>query len=59
MHVMIVVFMQAMFSSVIPGENMMGHLSKQIDFPRWLGKFSTTNKNIRLNKEIAMHMGLK
>ncbi|XP_067938204.1 replication factor C subunit 1-like isoform X1 [Watersipora subatra] len=50
--------MQAMFSSVLPAEALMGHLSKQIDFPRWLGKFSTTNKNARLNKDISQHMSL-
>ena len=53
------IFVQAMFSSVLPCEAVMGHLSRQIEFPKWLGKFSTTNKNFRQNKEVTMHMGLR
>lgn len=48
-----------MFSSVLPADAMLGHLTKQIDFPKWLGKFSTTNKNFRLNRDLAIHMSLR
>ncbi|XP_045128253.1 replication factor C subunit 1-like [Portunus trituberculatus] len=50
---------QAMFSSVIPGEYMSGHLAAQIDFPAWFGKNSRRNKLDRLAQELQMHMRLR
>ncbi|XP_042886240.1 replication factor C subunit 1-like isoform X3 [Penaeus japonicus] len=50
---------QAMFSSVLPGEYMAGHLAGQIEFPRWLGNNSRRNKFDRLMQELQMHMRLK
>ncbi|MPC79608.1 Replication factor C subunit 1 [Portunus trituberculatus] len=48
-----------MFSSVIPGEYMSGHLAAQIDFPAWFGKNSRRNKLDRLAQELQMHMRLR
>ena len=50
---------QAMFSSVIPGELMSGHYNGQISFPGWLGKNSKTNKRKRLAQEIHDHTRVK
>ncbi|KAG7155024.1 Replication factor C subunit 1-like [Homarus americanus] len=50
---------QAMFSSVIPGEYMCGHLASQIEFPRWLGNHSRRNKFDRFMQELQKHMRLK
>lgn len=49
---------QAMFSSVIPGEYMEGYLRNQINFPSWLGKNSRANKFERLSQELQFHMRL-
>lgn len=46
---------QAMFSSVIPGEFMAGHVTGQINFPGWLGKNSKRTKRSRLAQEIHDH----
>lgn len=46
---------QAMFSSVLPGEYMSGQITSQINFPAWLGKYSKTNKRNRLAQEIHDH----
>lgn len=46
---------QAMFSSVIPGEFMSGHITGQINFPGWLGKNSKRTKRSRLAQEIHDH----
>lgn len=48
-----------MFSSVLPGEYMSGHLAGQIEFPRWLGNNSRRNKFDRIMQELQMHMRLK
>ncbi|KAK7073039.1 replication factor C subunit 1 [Halocaridina rubra] len=50
---------QAMYSSVLPGEYMSGHLSAQIEFPKWLGNNSRRNKFDRLMQELQMHMRLR
>ncbi|XP_076041006.1 germ line transcription factor 1 isoform X2 [Oratosquilla oratoria] len=50
---------QAVFSSVLPGYYMSGHLTSQIEFPRWLGNNSRRNKFDRLMQEIQVHMRLK
>ncbi|XP_065583797.1 replication factor C subunit 1-like [Artemia franciscana] len=50
---------QAIYSSVIPGDLMEGHFVGQIGFPQWLGKNSTTNKNDRLLQHLQMHMRLR
>ncbi|PSN56812.1 Replication factor C subunit 1 [Blattella germanica] len=50
--------MQAMYSSVIPGSIMEGHLTTQINFPAWFGKNSKSNKFSRLTQELYMHMSL-
>ncbi|XP_047034174.1 replication factor C subunit 1 [Helicoverpa zea] len=49
---------QAMFSSVIPGHEMSGHLAAQIQFPGWLGKNSRATKLRRLCQEIHAHTRL-
>ena len=46
---------QAMFSSVIPGEYMSGYVKGKIEFPVWLGKFSKTNKFDRMLQELQTH----
>lgn len=46
---------QAMFSSVMPGEYMSGHFTGQINFPGWLGKNSKSSKRSRLAQEIHDH----
>ncbi|XP_063394137.1 replication factor C subunit 1 [Cydia fagiglandana] len=50
--------MQAMYSSVIPGHAMAGHVTGQIQFPGWLGKNSRKNKMHRLCQEIHAHTRL-
>nr|CAD7260411.1 unnamed protein product [Timema shepardi] len=49
---------QALYSSVLPGEYMEGHLTSQINFPAWLGKNSRTQKLSRLAQELQIHMRL-
>uniref|UniRef100_A0AAG5CZT0 Replication factor C subunit 1 n=1 Tax=Anopheles atroparvus TaxID=41427 RepID=A0AAG5CZT0_ANOAO len=46
---------QAMYSSVMPGEFMEGHFTGQINFPGWLGKNSKSVKRKRLAQEIHDH----
>lgn len=46
---------QAMFSSVIPGEFMSGRITGQINFPGWLGKNSKRTKRSRMAQEIHDH----
>lgn len=50
---------QAMYSSVLPGEYMKGHFTGQINFPAWLGKFSKSNKRSRLAQEIHDHTRIR
>ncbi|XP_074848716.1 replication factor C subunit 1 isoform X2 [Carettochelys insculpta] len=50
---------QAIYSSVLPGELMRGHMSQFPNFPGWLGKFSSTGKHDRIVQELAMHMSLR
>ncbi|XP_053693430.1 replication factor C subunit 1 [Sabethes cyaneus] len=47
--------LQAMYSSVLPGEYMEGSFSGQINFPGWLGKNSKASKRKRLAQEIHDH----
>lgn len=47
---------QALFSSVIPGHCLEGHMAGQINFPGWLGKNSKTNKFKRMVSELQTHM---
>ncbi|CAG5026942.1 unnamed protein product [Parnassius apollo] len=49
---------QAMYSSVIPGHAMAGHVAGQIQFPGWLGKNSRASKMQRLGQEIHAHTRL-
>uniref|UniRef100_A0A2A4JBC5 Replication factor C subunit 1 n=1 Tax=Heliothis virescens TaxID=7102 RepID=A0A2A4JBC5_HELVI len=49
---------QAMYSSVIPGHELSGHMSAQIQFPGWLGKNSRATKMRRLCQEIHAHTRL-
>ncbi|XP_050803366.1 replication factor C subunit 1 [Gopherus flavomarginatus] len=51
--------MQAIYSSVLPGELMRGYMSQFPNFPGWLGKFSSTGKHDRILQELAMHMSLR
>nr|CAD7453509.1 unnamed protein product [Timema tahoe] len=50
---------QALYSSVLPGEYMEGHLTSQINFPAWLGKNSRMQKLSRLAQELQIHMRLR
>ncbi|KAL0895357.1 hypothetical protein ABMA27_011491 [Loxostege sticticalis] len=50
--------MQAMYSSVIPGHHLSGHVAGQIQFPGWLGKNSRASKMQRLCQEIHAHTRL-
>lgn len=50
---------QAMYSSVLPGEYMVGHFNGQINFPGWLGKYSKTSKRKRLAQEIHDHTRIR
>lgn len=50
---------QAMYSSVLPGEYMEGHFTGQINFPAWLGKYSKANKRSRMAQEIHDHTRLR
>ncbi|TMW53346.1 hypothetical protein DOY81_001550, partial [Sarcophaga bullata] len=50
---------QAIFSSVMPGEYMSGHITGQINFPGWLGKNSRSSKRCRLAQEIHDHTRLR
>lgn len=48
-----------MFSTVIPGTVLSGHIQGQIDFPGWLGQNSRSNKMNRLAQEIQSHTRLR
>ncbi|CAB3245403.1 unnamed protein product [Arctia plantaginis] len=48
----------AMYASVIPGHELSGHMSGQIQFPGWLGKNSRATKMRRLCQEIHAHTRL-
>ncbi|CAK1548725.1 unnamed protein product [Leptosia nina] len=50
--------LQAMYSSVIPGQMLSGHIGGQIQFPGWLGKNSRANKMARLAQSIHAHTRL-
>ncbi|KAG7304240.1 hypothetical protein JYU34_011178 [Plutella xylostella] len=47
-----------MYSSVIPGAALSGHVAAQVQFPAWLGKNSRHNKMKRLAHEIHAHTRL-
>jgi replication factor C subunit 1 len=44
------------FSVIRPAEFMNGNLAARIDFPKWLGKFSSRKKRFRLLTELAVRM---
>ncbi|CAG7677717.1 unnamed protein product [Allacma fusca] len=50
---------QAIFSSVLPGEYMEGAGMLGIEFPQWLGKNSNRNKRARLIQEVYTHLHLQ
>lgn len=50
---------QAMYSSVLPGEYMSGSFTGQINFPGWLGKYSKTSKRKRMAQEIHDHTRIR
>ena len=52
-------FIQAFFSTVLPGEILQGHMSAKITFPQWLGNYSRGNKQQRLLQELHVHSSLK
>ncbi|CAH1643183.1 unnamed protein product [Spodoptera littoralis] len=54
----IIYHINAMYSSVIPGNRMSGHMTGQIQFPAWLGKNSRATKMKRLCQEIHAHTRL-
>ncbi|KRT81463.1 AAA protein [Oryctes borbonicus] len=47
---------QAIYSSVLPGQYMEGNVRGQINFPTWLGKNSKKGKFKRLVSELQAHM---
>ncbi|KAL7306082.1 hypothetical protein TKK_0001537 [Trichogramma kaykai] len=49
---------QAVFSSVIPGTVMSGHMGVRPNFPSWLGRNSKSNKFDRLLQELTLHIRL-
>lgn len=51
--------LQAMYSSVMPGEYMAGNFCGQINFPGWLGKNSRSNKRSRLAQELHDHTRIR
>lgn len=50
---------QAMYSSVLPGEYMSGKITSQINFPGWLGKYSKTQKRRRMAQELHDHTRIR
>ncbi|XP_050684593.1 replication factor C subunit 1 [Leptidea sinapis] len=50
--------LQAMYSSVIPGSVLSGHVAAQIQFPGWLGRNSRASKMARLAQQIHAHTRL-
>jgi len=48
--------LQAIYSSVIPGEMMRGSMGHMVNFPAWLGKNSSRNKTDRILQELRTHM---
>jgi replication factor C subunit 1 len=50
---------QAMFSSVLPGEYMSGYMQGQIQFPSWFGKYSKQKKLDRITQELQVHTRLR
>lgn len=50
---------QAMYSSVLPGEYMSGTITSRIEFPKWLGRNSTTQKRRRLAQELHDHTRIR
>ena len=54
-----VILLQAIFSSVIPGEKMKGSMGGMIQFPGWLGKNSSRGKTDRQLQELQAHLCLK
>ncbi|XP_064652761.1 replication factor C subunit 1-like [Lineus longissimus] len=51
--------LQAVYSSVIPGELLRGHMGQMIAFPQWLGKNSSRTKVDRILGELGTHMRLR
>lgn len=49
----------ATLSTVLPGQFMGGGLTDRVDFPKELGKMSTTNKNGRIADQLKMHTRLQ
>ncbi|KAJ8954153.1 hypothetical protein NQ318_005747 [Aromia moschata] len=49
---------QAMYSTVLPGYYMAGHVPNRISFPGWLEKNSSANKRKRMLSELHMHTRL-
>uniref|UniRef100_T1JCV7 Replication factor C subunit 1 n=1 Tax=Strigamia maritima TaxID=126957 RepID=T1JCV7_STRMM len=50
---------QAVFSSIVPGELLKSRVSFQINFPSWFGKNSRRGKLDRISQELALHMHLR
>ncbi|KAG4072206.1 hypothetical protein HA402_007616 [Bradysia odoriphaga] len=50
---------QAMYSSVLPGEYMAGNFTGQINFPAWLGKYSKSSKRKRMAQELHDHTRIR
>lgn len=53
------IFFQAIYASVLPGELMRGYMTQFPTFPSWLGKHSSTAKHDRLVQDLALHMSLR
>lgn len=50
---------QAIFSSLVPGDVLEGHMGGAITFPSWLGKNSRQGKLDRLLQELQVHTRLR
>ena len=49
---------QAIYASLIPGEEMKGMVVGEIQFPSWLGKNSSRGKHERIIRQLQSHMSL-
>lgn len=48
-----------MFSAAIPALIMDGHLTEQLQFPSWFGRYSNAGKRQRLMRQLSYHAHLK
>lgn len=48
-----------MFSAVMPALIMDGHMTEQLQFPSWFGRYSNAGKRQRLMRQLSYHAHLK